>query len=84
MFRRFALIAADVPDVKRLHGGNDYWWLLPSGSYVYLGTPNLNTGKLVMSQDTVTMAITEDVSTYYTAGADNIYSNGGAKVFIVP
>jgi uncharacterized membrane protein len=84
MFRRFALIAADVPDVKRLHGGNDYWWLLPSGSYVYLGTPNLNTGKLVMSQDTVTMAITEDVSTYYIAGADNIYSNGGANVFIVP
>jgi uncharacterized membrane protein len=69
--------------VRLFHVG-EYWWMLPSGSYLYLGAPNVNGGKLLMSQNQVTMAITEADSTYYTGGADNIYSNGGAQVFVVP
>ena len=82
-FRQFALIAFNFPDVRLFQAGA-YWWMLPSGSYLYLGAPNVNSGKLLMSQNDVTMAITEADSTYYTAGANNIYSNGEAQVFVVP
>jgi len=83
LFRQFALISFNRPDVRGFAAGN-YWWMLPSGSYLYLGTPNVNSGKLTMSQNAVTMATTEVESAYFTAGADNIYSNGGAQVFVVP
>ena len=84
IFRQFALISFNMPNVRGFDAGSGYWWMLPSGSYMYLGTPNVNNGKVAMSQNSVTMAITEVYSNYFTAGADNIYSNGGAQVFVVP
>ena len=82
-YRQFALIAFNFPDVRIFHIGG-YWWMFHSGTFLYLGTPNVNSGKLLLSQNAVTMAETELESTYFTAGTDNIYSNGGAQIFVVP
>ncbi|MGZ4861324.1 MAG: DUF2206 domain-containing protein [Halobacteriota archaeon] len=84
IFRQFALISVNRPDVRGFDVVSGLWWMLPSGSYLYLGTPNVDSGTLSISQNSVTMAITEVNSTYFTAGADHIYSNGGAQVFVVP
>ena len=61
--------------------GGGYWWMLPSGSYLYLGTYNVNSGNVVLGQNSVTMATWETDAAHFTGGGNLIYSNGGAQIF---
>jgi len=63
--------------------GGGYWWMLPSGSYMYLGTYNVNSGKVVLGQNSVTMATWETDAANFTGGGSLIYSNGGAQIFMI-
>jgi uncharacterized membrane protein len=59
------------------------WANLKPGSYIYLGTPNLQTGKLVVGLNTLTNLPAELDTSYYVGGSSNIYSNGYAQIYRV-
>lgn len=55
---------------------------LKPGSYIYLGTSNVQTGKLVVGLNILTNLPTELDARYYVGVSNNIYSNGGAQVYL--
>jgi uncharacterized membrane protein len=81
-FRGFPVSQAGG-NVSGLPTGGGYWWMLPSGSYLYLGTYNVNSGKVVLGQNSVTMATWETNAANFTGGGSLVYSNGGAQIFVV-
>ena len=70
-------------NVTGLPTGGGYWWMLPSGSYLYLGTYNVNSGQVVLGQNSVTMATWQTDAANFTGGGSLVYSNGGAQIFVV-
>ena len=68
-------------NVTGLPTGGGYWWMVPPGSYLYLGTYNVNSGNVVLGQNSVTMATWETEAAHFTGGGNLIYSNGGAQIF---
>ena len=80
-FRLHAVYEYDKPDVRLLPRGG-FSGSLPAGSYVYLGTPNIQTGKVVLGEDILSMLPTELDSRYFIGGNSNVYSNGGAQIYL--
>ena len=81
-FRYYAVYAFDPGQARMLANGGS-WANLAPGSYIYLGTPNVQTGKLVVGLSTITSLPTELDARYYVGGSSNIYSNGYAQVYLV-
>ena len=79
-FRYFAVLTFAPAQARTLAAGGS-WANLQSGSYIYLGTPNLQTGKLVVGLNPVTSLPTEQDASYYVGGSNLIYSNGYAQVY---
>jgi uncharacterized membrane protein len=79
-FRYYAVYTFDPGQARMLASGGS-WVDLAPGSYVYLGTPNLQTGNLVVGLNTLTSLPTELNASYYVGGSSLIYSNGGAQVY---
>jgi uncharacterized membrane protein len=80
---RYYAVYTYAPTQARMLGSGGSWTDLAPGSYVYLGTPNLQTGQLVVGLNTLTNLPTELDARYYTGGTSNIYSNGGAQVYLI-
>jgi uncharacterized membrane protein len=80
--RYYAVYTFDPAQARMLTGGGS-WANLQPGSYIYLGTPNVQTGKLVVSLNILTELPTELGASYYVGGSSNIYSNGYAQVYCV-
>ena len=81
-FRYFAVYTY-APAQARMFGSGGSWADLKPGSYIYLGTPNVQTGNLVVGLNILTNLPTELDARYYVGGSSNIYSNGGAQVYFV-
>jgi uncharacterized membrane protein len=81
-FRYYAVYTFDPGQATMLPNGGS-WADLAPGSYIYLGTPNVQTGKLVVGLNTLTSLPTELDARYYVGGSSNIYSNGYAQVYRV-
>jgi len=81
-FRYYAVYTFDPGQATMLPSGGS-WSNLAPGSYIYLGTPNVQTGKLVVGLNTLTNLPTELDARYYVGGSSNIYSNGYAQVYRV-
>jgi uncharacterized membrane protein len=81
-FRFFAVYAIDRDHAQHLPIGGT-WASLPQGSYVYLGTPNVQSGQLAIDFDDVTSIPTKIDATYFTGGASSIYSNGDAQIYMI-
>jgi uncharacterized membrane protein len=81
-FRYYAVYTFDPGQARMLANGGS-WANLAPGSYIYLGTPNVQTGKLVVGLSTITSLPTELDARYYVGGSSNIYSNGYAQVYRV-
>jgi uncharacterized membrane protein len=81
-FRYYAVYTFDPGQARMLANGGS-WANLAPGSYIYLGTPNVQTGKLVVGLNTITSLPTELDARYYVGGSSNIYSNGYAQVYLV-
>jgi len=69
--------------VSPLPSGGGYWWIMPPGSYLYLGTYNVNSGMVVLGQNSVTMTTWETDVANFTGGGNLLYSNGGAQIFMI-
>jgi uncharacterized membrane protein len=80
---RYYAVYTFAPSQARMISNGIYWANLPPGSYFYLGTPNLQTGKVVTSLSILTSLPTETDAHYYAGGSSSIYSNGGAQVYRV-
>jgi uncharacterized membrane protein len=81
-FRCYAVYTFDPVQTRMLPSGG-YWANLKPGSYIYLGTFNVQSGKLVVGLNTLTSLPVELDSRYYVGGSSNIYSNGYAQVYRV-
>jgi uncharacterized membrane protein len=81
-FRYYAVYTFDPGQARMLANGGS-WANLAPGSYIYLGTPNVQTGKLVVGLNTITSLPTELDARYYVGGSSNIYSNGYAQVYLM-
>jgi uncharacterized membrane protein len=81
-FRVYAVSTFD-PGQARVLASRGTWANLQPGSYIYLGTPNLQTGKLVVGLSSLTNLPTQLDASYYVGGSSNIYSNGYAQVYRV-
>ena len=80
---RFYAVYTFAPAQARMLASGGSWANLQPGSYIYLGTPNVQTGKLVVGLNTLTNLPTELDASYYVGGSSNIYSNGYAQVYRV-
>ena len=56
---------------------------LQPGSYIYLGTVNVQTGELVVGLSNLNNLPKQLDASYYVGGSSNIYSNGYAQVYRV-
>ena len=81
-FRYFAVYTY-APAQARMFASGGSWVDLKPGSYLYLGAPNVQTGKLVVGLNILTNLPKELEARYYIGGSNNIYSNGGAQVYLV-
>jgi uncharacterized membrane protein len=81
-FRYYAVYTYAPTQASILASGGS-WVDLKPGSYIYLGTPNVQTGNLVVGLNILTQLPTELDARYYVGGSSNIYSNGGAQVYFV-
>jgi uncharacterized membrane protein len=81
-FRYFAIYTY-APAQARMFASGGSWVDLKPGSYLYLGAPNVQTGKLVVGLNILTNLPQELEARYYIGGSNNIYSNGGAQVYLV-
>lgn len=80
-FRYFAVYTYAPAQARMLASGGS-WMDLKPGSYIYLGTSNVQTGKLVVGLNILTNLPTELDARYYVGVSNNIYSNGGAQVYL--
>lgn len=81
-FRFYAVYTFDPSHAVTLVRGGSMTNLRP-GTYVYLGTPNLDTGTLVVGLNSISNLPVEWETRYYVGGGHNVYSNGGAQVYLV-
>ncbi|MGZ4882896.1 MAG: DUF2206 domain-containing protein [Halobacteriota archaeon] len=81
-FRVYAVYTFDPAHAVTLVKGGSAINLRP-GTYVYLGTPNIDTGNLVVGLNSVSNLPVEWETQYYVGGAQNVYSNGGAQIYLV-
>ena len=82
IFRSYAVYMFAPAQAKVLSSGGS-WASLAPGSYIYLGTPNLQTGEFVMGLNSLTNLPTQLDTSYYVGGSSLIYSNGYAQVYRV-
>ena len=80
---RYYAVYTYAPTQARMLASGGSWTDLAPGSYIYLGTPNLQTGQLVVGLNTLTNLPIELDASYYVGGSSNIYSNGYAQVYVV-
>jgi uncharacterized membrane protein len=81
-FRYYAVYTFDPNQTSMLASGGS-WMNLPPGSYIYLGTANVQTGKLVVGLSNLNNLPKQLDASYYVGGSSNIYSNGYAQVYRV-
>jgi uncharacterized membrane protein len=81
-FRYYAVYTFDPNQTRMLASGGS-WMNLRPGSYVYLGTANVQTGKLVVGLSNLNNLPKQLDASYYVGGSSNIYSNGYAQVYRV-
>ena len=82
VFRSYAVYTYAPAQARVLSSGGS-WASLAPGSYVYLGTPNVQTGKLVLGLNSLTNLPMQLDTSYYVGGRSLIYSNGYAQVYRV-
>ncbi len=82
VFRSYAVYTYAPAQARVLSSGGS-WASLAPGSYVYLGTPNVQTGKLVLGLNSLTNLPMQLDTSYYVGGSSLIYSNGYAQVYRV-
>ncbi len=81
-FRVYAVYTFDpLHAVTLVKGGS--MMNLRSGTYVYLGTQNIDTGNLVVGLNSLNNFPVEWETRYYVGGAQHIYANGDAQVYLV-
>ncbi|MGZ4921178.1 MAG: DUF2206 domain-containing protein [Halobacteriota archaeon] len=80
VFRFYAIFTIDQENARHLPIGG-YWALLPPGSAIYLGTPNVESGMFVMQTNDVTMVPQQLNTTYFVGGSNLVYTNGAAEVY---
>jgi uncharacterized membrane protein len=81
-FRYYAVYMFDPSPTRMLASGGS-WMSLRPGSYIYLGTFNVQTGELVVGLSNLNNLPMELNASYYVGGSSNIYSNGYAQVYRV-
>ncbi|MGZ7133599.1 MAG: DUF2206 domain-containing protein, partial [Halobacteriota archaeon] len=81
-FRVYAVYTFDPAHAVTLVKGGSAMNLRP-GTYVYLGTPNIDTGNLIVGLNSVSNLPVEWETQYYVGGAHDVYSNGGAQIYLV-
>jgi uncharacterized membrane protein len=82
-FLRYYAVYTFNPYQARVLPSGGSWADLRPGSYIYLGTPNVQTGELVVGLNILTNLPTQLDTRYYVGGSSNIYSNGYAQVYRV-
>ncbi len=80
-FRFYAVYAFDESHAKKFPP-SAYVAPLPAGSYAFLGTPNVQSGELVLDLNILTMLTKTIGAQYYVGGCNNIYSNGDAAIYL--
>lgn len=80
---RYYAVYTFAPNQTRLLASGGSWINLQPGSYIYLGTANVQTGKLVVGLSNLNNLPMQLDASYYVGGSSNIYSNGGAQVYFV-